>query len=479
MLPNHTIHIHLVTSLDHVKQKNLIIEVLSWENIKQYASLFSKEIVQRVSENLTKKGDAEKVLVFPHISHEKFETVAFFFPKKSQLMDDRSEFFRGLSKDSFFLPAIDGVLAYESMILSSYQYQKYLTKKKEHQHSLLVTEEEKKDIMEKKPLYEAIYEARDLINEPPSGSYPEIIVEHIRKHDWKHFDLHIFDHKELKKLGCQLLLAVWAGSDFPPYMVVLTPKKQIPWEKYALIGKWVTFDAGGIQIKPDTAMLDMKCDMSWAAGMLGVAKYLDSQRTLPVNVIIAMGITENMTGGKAFKPLDIYRAYNGTTVEIHHTDAEWRLVLADVMSYVESTYKVDHIITLATLTGACVYALGHDIAGIMGDDEGVIKALMASNSSYEPVWRLPLNEKLKKSLKAEIADLKNVARSEKAGSSIGGAFLSYFQWKAKLTHLDIAGPAYRETTWGYMPKGGTGWWVKILSEFLLSLKKWSKKTSKK
>jgi leucyl aminopeptidase len=125
-----------------------------------------------------------------------------------------------------------------------------------------------------------------------------------------------------------------------------------------------------------------------------------------------------MTGGKAYKPLDIYTAFNGTTVEIHHTDAEGRLVLADVMSYVEKTYHVDHIITMATLTGACLYALGHDIAGIMGDDEQVISTLIDNRSTYEPLWRLPLNEKMKKSLKADIADIKNIARSEKAGSSI-------------------------------------------------------------
>lgn len=159
-----------------------------------------------------------------------------------------------------------------------------------------------------------------------------------------------------------------------------------------------------------------------------------------------------MTGGSAFRPLDIYKAYNGTTVEIHHTDAEGRLVLADVMSYVEDVYHVDHLITMATLTGACIHALGHDIAGIMGDDEDTIRQLLANTSPYESVWRLPLNDKMKKALKADIADLKNIARSEKAGSSEGGAFLTYFQGKAKLTHLDIAGPAYRETTYGYMSK---------------------------
>lgn len=218
-------------------------------------------------------------------------------------------------------------------------------------------------------------------------------------------------------------------------------------------------------------MLDMKCDMSGAAAVLGVAKYLDTLSTLPTNVVIAVGLTENMTGGNAYKPLDIYKAHNGTTVEIHHTDAEGRLVLADVMSYVEATYKADHMITIATLTGACLYALGHDIAGIMGDDEEVIRQLVDNTSPYEQVWRLPMNDKFKKSLKAEIADLKNVARSEKAGSSIGGAFLSYFQGKAKLTHLDIAGPAYRETPFGYMPKGGTGWGVKLLSELMVNIGK--------
>jgi leucyl aminopeptidase len=215
-------------------------------------------------------------------------------------------------------------------------------------------------------------------------------------------------------------------------------------------------------------MLDMKCDMSGAAGMVGVAMYLDTLDALPVELTVAIGLTENMTGGSAFRPLDIYKAYNGTTVEIHHTDAEGRLVLADVMSYVEDVYHVDHLITMATLTGACIHALGHDIAGIMGDDEDTIRQLLANTSPYESVWRLPLNEKMKKALKADIADLKNIARSEKAGSSEGGAFLTYFQGKAKLTHLDIAGPAYRETVYGYMPKGGTGWGVKVLSEFLIA-----------
>jgi leucyl aminopeptidase len=199
-------------------------------------------------------------------------------------------------------------------------------------------------------LLDAIVWARDLINMPPQDANPVGIVNIIQEHTWKHFNVAIFDKNSLEKFGCNLLLAVGAGSDFPPYMVILTPKNPPKTPKYGLIGKGVTFDAGGMQIKPDTAMLDMKCDMSGAAGMLGVAMYLDTLDTLPIDLTVAVGLTENMTGGSAFKPLDIYKAYNGTTVEIHHTDAEGRLVLADVMSYVEKNYHVDHIITMATLT---------------------------------------------------------------------------------------------------------------------------------
>ncbi len=383
-------------------------------------------------------------------------------------MDERSDFFRTLPTNSLIAPAVDVMDAYESLYLSTYHYQKYLSKKKDYQYALLVDVAGISALEAKTPLYDAIYWARDMINMPPKDMNPEGMVRDILNKSWNHFNVEVFDKARLESLGCNLLVAVGAGSAKPPYMVVLTPKNPPKTEKYALIGKGVTFDAGGIQIKPDTAMLDMKCDMSGAAGMIGVARYLDTLSTLPVDVTIAIGLTENMTGDDAFKPLDIYTAYNWTTVEIHHTDAEWRLVLADVMSYIEDVYKPEHIITMATLTGACLYALGHDISGIMGDDEVVISTLIDSTSPYEKVWRLPLNEKLKKSLKADIADLKNVARSEKAGSSIGWAFLSYFQGNAKLTHLDIAGPAYRETTYGYMSKGGTGWWVKILSDFLLS-----------
>ena len=468
--------ISLITSLKEKKFTTLLLECIDKKSINFYAELgFPQSVLDQILTNIEKKyEEREKNMIF-YVSVFWCERIQCIFPKKEMLMDDRSEQLRNTTKKTLYIPAIAFEDAFECYTLSTYVYDAFLSKKEPKNLGFYIDQKKKKIFEGMIPLLRAIIRARDIINLPPTDSNPGNLVEYIRSFDWKHFSLKIMDAAELKKLGCNLLLAVGAGSDYPPYMVVLERIVDKKLDTYALIGKWVTFDAGGLQIKPDTGMLDMKCDMSGAAGMLGVAEYLDGRDDISCNLIIGLGITENVINGKAFKPLDIYKAYNGTTVEIHHTDAEWRLVLADVMSYVEDIYSPEHIITMATLTWACVYALGHDIAGIMGDDESVITSLLESDSPYEKVWRLPLNEKLKKSLKTDIADLKNVARSEKAGSSIGWAFLTYFQWKSKLTHLDIAGPAYRETTHGYMPKWATGWWVKILSEYILSLSKNLKK----
>ena len=463
--------ISCIHSLKHVRSTSIIIEAIDQKCFLYYKNLgFSWEILDQIEANMKQKKNAEKTMTFYGDFFGAKKLIAFF-PKKETLMDDRSEALRNAPKKSLYIPSCDFRDALEILTLATYSYDVFLTKKEEKSYELYAPLSQKKSLESHIPLLSAITRARDIINLPPTDTRPEAFVEYISTFKWKKFKLRIIDAKELKKLGCNLLLAVGAGSDYPPYMVILERIVDKKLDTYALIGKGVTFDAGGLQIKPDTGMLDMKCDMSWAAGMLGVAEYLDGLDDIACNLIIGLGITENVINGKAFKPLDIYKAYNGVTVEIHHTDAEWRLVLADVMSYIEDLYHPKHMITMATLTWACVYALGHDIAGIMGDDEKVISSLMSSKSPYETLWRLPLNEKLKKSLKTDIADLKNVARSEKAGSSVGGAFLTYFQWKSKLTHLDIAGPAYRETTWGYMPKGATGWGVKILSEFILSLGK--------
>ncbi len=466
--------ISLLSSLKKTQSDAIILEIINKNSITFYENLrISSEVLSKIWENLDQKKHAEKTMTF-YGDFFGAKKLIIFFPKTETLTDERSDALRKAPKKTLYIPSCEFLDALEIFVLATYSYDVFLSKKEEKIYEILVPESEKKSLEARLPLLTAITRARDIINLPPTDTRPEEFVSYIQQFSWKRFTLRVIDAAALKQIGCNLLLAVGAGSDYPPYMVILERIHDKSLDTYALIGKGVTFDAWGLQIKPDTGMLDMKCDMSGAAWMLGVAEYLDGIEDIPCNLIIGLGITENVINGKAFKPLDIYKSYNGTTVEIHHTDAEGRLVLADVMWYIEAQYSPAHMITMATLTGACVYALGHDIAGVMGDDEKTIKSLLESDSPYEKLWRLPLNEKLKKSLKAEIADLKNVARSEKAGSSVGWAFLSYFQGKSKLTHLDIAGPAYRETTWGYMPKWATGWWVKILSDFILSLKKKSK-----
>lgn len=464
--------ITIISSLKKASFDTILIEILDQKSIEFYENLgFPKEVLSSISSNLKAKAEVQEKNMSFYMSLFWARKIIATFPKELTLLNDRCDVLRTLPKNSLYVPVSEVSSAYEALYLATYKYEEFLSKKEENIYGLYVSEDMEKIIKKQTPLLEAICRARDVINLPPTDTRPEEFVKYIQRFHWKNFTLRIIDAKELKKLGCNLLLAVWSGSDYPPYMVILERITNKNLDTYALIGKGVTFDAGWLQIKPDQGMLDMKCDMSGAAGMLGVAEYLDSVDDIACNVIIGLGITENVINGKAFKPLDIYRAYNGTTVEIHHTDAEWRLVLADVMSYVEDVYKPGHIITMATLTGACLFALWYDIAGIMGDDEDVINSLLTSPSPYESVWRLPLNDKMKKTLKAEIADLQNITKIEKAGSSIWWAFLTYFQGKAKLTHLDIAGPAYRSSVFGYMPKGATGWWVKILSEFILSLGK--------
>lgn len=213
-------------------------------------------------------------------------------------------------------------------------------------------------------------------------------------------------------------------------------------------------------------MLDMKSDMAGAATVVGVLLALDGKTNLRANVVAAIGLTENLLGGSAMKPLDIIRGYNGKTVEIGHTDAEGRLVLADLLGYLEASYTPETIISVATLTGAVIHALGQNYAGIIGNNQEMITEILANPAGEERFWQLPLDADMIDKTKGEISDMKNITSGYKAGSSMGAAFLTHFVKDSKLVHLDIAGPAYRTSTYSYFPKGGTGFGVMTLVEFL-------------
>jgi leucyl aminopeptidase len=298
-----------------------------------------------------------------------------------------------------------------------------------------------------------VYSARDLANTPANDKFPEVLAERISAHDWHHTDVRTLDRFEIEREGMNLLLAVAAGSAREPRVVVFERFADPSKPTIAIIGKGVTFDSGGLQIKPTDPMVGMHMDMSGAAVVASLARAIDRLPSLPVNVVCIVGLTENMTGSHAYRPGDIYRSHAGKTVEIANTDAEGRLVLADLLSYAEKTYHPKTAVTLATLTGACLHALGFDYAGVMGDDERTIARLMATEEETDDRFvRLPIDRYLRAACKGQHADLANQTKSAYAGSSMGGAFLSHFVDKTKLVHIDAAGPLMRDKARGVYPK---------------------------
>lgn len=317
---------------------------------------------------------------------------------------------------------------------------------------------------------QSIYLARDLVNMPPNQKDPTRLTQIIQALPWKSTKVVTLDANALREHGFGMLLAVASGSDVPASVVVLERgiKKGVAPDT-AIIGKGVTFDAGGLQIKPDKGMLDMKTDMAGAAATIAAFWYLD-QCNDTKSVVGAVGLVENLLGGSAFKPLDIVRAHNGLTVEIHHTDAEGRLVLGDLASYVSSTYEPRNMVSIATLTGACMHALGYDYAGLMSEvPEFVTRLQSASSRTHEALWQLPLDSRMMEGTHAKIADRKNLASDMMAGASLGAAFVAQFVKRpTQYAHLDIAGPSYRTKPRGIFPSEGTGFGTETLIEFVLS-----------
>lgn len=460
----HTVTV--ITTLQEAKSQTLLYEVNTQEKLAiflwNFSLSLSPELVSSFFED-EKKSFYKKIL-YPLHSHIK--EIILFFPRKEYLEADRVEFLSSYKEDTTYVVENEALEALRLFSLCSYSFRKYKSKQTDRNlYFLDISSFLWEDIIADIQLrVEWILSARDLVNLSPEDLNPETFANYFTERNWKNFEVECISGEALKSIWCNLIYAVGKWSDKESSIIILKPKNYQKEESYALVWKGVTFDSGGMQIKPDKYMLDMKCDMAAAATVFGTALYLDSLDILPKKIFLAVGIAENTTGSRAYKPLDVYTAYNWVQVEIHHTDAEWRLVLADVMSYVEKNYKPEHIITLATLTGACLYALWGDIAGILWDDEECISTIIDTTSTYEPLWRLPVTPEVTKSLESDLADIKNIS-DEKAGASVGAAFLSYFQWNAKLSHIDMAGPAFRTKPWWVHPSWGTGWWVQLFIDF--------------
>jgi leucyl aminopeptidase len=310
---------------------------------------------------------------------------------------------------------------------------------------------------------------RDLVNEPAGVATPSYLADVATRVGREcGLSVEVWRGRKLEKARLSGLLAVAKGSHEPPCFIVLKYRPRgRPRKRVVLVGKGLTFDSGGLSLKQPKSMETMKLDMAGGATVIGTMAALGRLRPR-VEVTGYVPATENLPGRKAQKPGDVIRYMNGKTVEVVNTDAEGRLILADALA-LASRGKPHVIIDLATLTGACMVALGVQVAGIMGNDRGLLGRLIAcGRAAGEQLWELPLVKDYREDIKSTVADVKNIG-GQYAGTITGGLFLQEFVDKTPWAHLDIAGPAFAEKDLPYTPKGGTGFGVRTLVRFLTSL----------
>ncbi len=361
----------------------------------------------------------------------------------------------------------------EGSVLGAYQYIKYRTvdrqKIKVIQSITLVGDGVGAFVEKGAVLAECENFVRDLANEPASNLKPEQLANSAKELSRLGVKVVVYDKKGIEKLGLSALLAVNRGSVNEPRFVVMEydgGKKRV-----ALVGKGITFDSGGLDLKPEDGMFTMKHDMCGAATVIAVVKAAALLK-LKVHVIGVFVATENMPGMDAYKPGDIVKTYSGKTIEVINTDAEGRVILSDALAYTEKVFKPDAIIDLATLTGACVVALGNVCAGIIGRDKKLIAHLIRSGDIVgERVWELPFFKEYQEQVKSEVADVRNLGLIPRSGGAItAAAFLSLFVEKTPWAHIDIAGTAWSDVDLDYVRKGGTGFGVRLLVH---ALENWS------
>ncbi len=377
---------------------------------------------------------------------------------------------RKISPEDFSQGLVEGIY------LGLYQFNEFKTEEREkikevEQVHLVTPDEErishiKKAVDVAEIISRAVYLARDLVSRPANRKTPSMLAQvakEVAENNglrWK-----VLNMEEMKALGMGALLAVASGSHESPKFIILEykpPKRGL--DTVVVIGKAITFDSGGLSLKPSENMDKMKHDMGGGAATIGVVQAA-SQLKLPLHLVALIPATENLPSGSAYRPGDILNSLSGKTIEVISTDAEGRLILADALAY-SQRIKPKAIIDLATLTGACIIALGENVTGMMGNDEELkARVRKAANRTGEKVWELPLWEEYEEQLKSEVADIKNVG-GRPAGTITGGAFLKKFVGEYPWVHLDIAGPVWAGKDKPYIPKGATGVGVRLVVQLL-------------
>ena len=357
--------------------------------------------------------------------------------------------------------------------LKSYSFDKYKTDHKKDFYSFKIISPEKKilnsNYFKYKSVEAGVFQARDLVSEPPNVLHPKKYVQEIKKLSLLGLKIQVYNESKMKKMGLNALLGVGQGSTNESFLVTVEWKgnKKSKDKPLAFVGKGVCFDTGGISLKPARFMEEMKSDMAGSAAVVGLLKTL-AMRKAKVNAVGVVGLVENMPGGNAQRPGDIVKSFSGKTIEVLNTDAEGRLVLADALSFTEKKFKPKFIIDLATLTGAIVISLGEEYAGLFSNNDDLSnKIFKIGNQIGEKVWRLPLHENYNKLMNSLVADVQNINYAGGAGSITAAEFLQRFIVnKTPWAHLDIAGMAFSKKAGNLNSTKATGFGVRLLNSLI-------------
>ena len=486
-----------LTSVDLKKNKigTLIIPVCEDEDIYENKAL--KPLIKRAKDLEEFNGAADESVTFYSPAEIKATRVILYGMGKIEKVDReplralagkaiKDAVKKGIAKVWIAIPEAEKIHMQtasvlkalgEGALLGNHVYDKY---KKEKKHKsikeihLIVKAAEKKEFSVLLSRVEAVCEgtilAREWVNTPSNDKTPEQLSKSIIQMAGKsNLKFTVLDEKNLKRKKFGAMLAVAVGSRNKPRLVILEYRKRGAKKTIALVGKGVTFDSGGLNLKPTGSIETMKADMSGAAVV--AATLITAAKIKPKhNVIGLLPIVENMPSGSASRPGDIVRSYTGKTVEIGNTDAEGRLILADAIAYGIKIYKPQILIDLATLTGACVVALGERIAGAFTSDDALAEAIIQTGeATHERCWRMPMPEDYKEQLKSDVADLKNIGNSRWGGAITAALFLSEFADRTRWAHIDIAGPSFLKNASEYCGAGGTGFGVRLLCDLIEKL----------
>jgi len=426
------------------------------------------------------KGTFGETVIFP----EKERPVIFVgLGKKKEINEDKlrvavakgiakaKKTFKEVCVDSYSFGTKKGTTkaVVEGVVLSGYSFEKYKEEKSKLERVFILSEDEREFELAL-AISESANFTRDIVNEPPNKITPEVMAQIAVELSQKHgFECKVFTEKELEENNMVGHLAVGRGSSNPPRFIHIKYSPPKAKRKIVFVGKGLTFDSGGLNIKPEQFMKTMKSDKSGACALLGIMEGVGKLKP-SVEVHALLCCAENMPGGRAFKPDDILTYPNRKSVEVHSTDAEGRLVLADGLIY-GCKLNPDCLIDIATLTGACIVALGHYTSGLFTYNDQLAETILSiSRKTGEKMWRLPLDEDLEEEIKGTFTDLQNLGKSRYGGAITASLFLKNFvekEFLQKWVHIDIAGPAFLDKAWKYYSPGATGQPVRTMLEFIL------------